>query len=427
MKKILAIFLSMVLIQSISTARDYTKLQKREIEHAQKYGSTNRYFENYNTNDYYNKKQFRVKDPKIIKLGTNYNVIPDDVYKTKLSSDEEEYETYEKQFKKVTWMNYNSQAQGRDYYRVYRVAERIIRANRLDYQSWRIAISRDTASFNAFSTESNCIVLNTSVIDTFIDNDDALAMIIGHELGHLLLGHLQRSVPDYSRLDRMERLAKAGNLPAYIHSSVLSRKILIDSKNMEYAADIEGAKLVSKAGYDLSKCSTALSFMETIGHDRRDYHSNHPDMRKRIESFNQNRAYFPTEIWKETGRYNIYKTNVLKVTASSDRASIVISPSEGDINPTVFYRPETMEELYTRFGYTAYLNGEFKKSLENFNKLFEIGSQNASAYLYASYSAEELYKKTNDEKYHKKAIYYINQAKQFDTNNKYINEQAESL
>ncbi len=427
MKKFLAILIGFMLVQSISMARDYTKLQKREMGHAQKYGSTNRYFGNYANNQTFAKKLVNVKDPKIINLGIKYNVISDDDYDKKLKEDEKEYASFEKGLKKITFTNYNAQAQGRDYYKVYRIAERIIRANRLDYQPWRIGITRESREFNAFSMSGNYIELYTSAIDSFIDNEDALAMIIGHEIGHLLLGHGQRKIPDYARMERMKRIAKAGNIAGYIHYAVLHRKILIDSKNMEYAADIEGAKLITKAGYDLNKAVGALTFMETIGHDRGDYHSDHPTTQRRIESFNQNREYFPVAIWKDMGRYNIYNTPVLEVTASSDRKSIVITSGEGNKNPSDYYRPETMEQIYTRFGYCAYINGNFKKSLENFDKLFESGSQNASAYLYASYAANELYKKTQDKQYRTKAINYIKQAEEYDPNNKYIKEQAESL
>lgn len=416
-----------MVLPAYSLARDYTKLQEKELKHAQKYGSTNRYFDNYQINQSFNTKKSYLKDPKIIKLGAYYTVISDDDYNSKLKADQKEYDVYERQFKKVNWTNYNSQAQGRDYYRVYRVAERIIRANRLDYQPWRIAIVRATADFNAFSTAANCIILYTSVIDSFINNDDALAMVLSHEFAHSLLGHSQRSLPDSVRMQRMYRLAKMGNAPASVAYAVYGRKKLIDSKNMEYAADIEGAKLACKAGYDLSKCIDCLSFMETLAHMTKDTYSDHPTTKKRIASFNQNRRYFPEDIWSDMGKYNICKTDVLEVTASSDRASIVISPSQGNIQPSTFYHPETMDELYTRMGYTSYLNGEFEKSLEYFDKLFDRGCQSASAYLYASYAAQELYKKSKDNKYKTKAVNYINQAKSFDNDNKYINEQINSL
>lgn len=427
MKKFLVLLAGLMLVQNVTIARDYTKLQIKEVQHAQKYNNVDKHFQNYETNEQFTNKRNTIYDPQIIKLGIDYTVVNNNDYAQKLKQDEKKYTEYSKNLNKVTFTNYNAQALGRDYYRVYRIAEKIIRANRLDYQSWRIGIARQAKEFNAFSSTGNYIELNSAIIDTFIDNDDALAFIIGHEFGHALLGHRQRKAPDYAKLERMRRLAQIGNAPAALHYTILARKILIDSKNMEYAADIEGAKLLAKAGFDLNKASDAIAFMTQLGEDTSDLRSTHPLSKRRLDSYNQNRRYYPEKIWKEVGEYNIYNTPVLDVTASSDRRSIVISPSDTKSKPSDFYRPETNEELYTRFGYTAYINGEFEKSLEYFNKLFEIGTKNETAYLYASYSANELYKQKGDKKYKKLAKDYIETAQRLDNKNKYIKNQANSL
>ena len=427
MKKFLVILLGIILIQNISIARDYTKLQIKEMQHAQKYNNAERHFKNYDVNQSFNYNT-SVYDPGVINLGVKFEPVNSEAYTEKLQQDEVKYEDIEKTFNKITWQNYNSQAKGRDYYKVYRIAERIIRANRLDYQTWRIGIVRNTTDYNAYAASGNCIILYTSVIDTYMDNDDALALVIGHEFSHILLGHSQRKYPDAAKLDRMKRLAMAGNELALIHAAVLNKKMLADSKNMEYAADTEGAKLIAKAGYDLNKASNSIVFMEQIGlEERGDRHSTHPLSERRLESYNQNRRYFPTKIWKEIGRYNIYNTPALEATASSDRCTFVISPSSEYTNPNDFYRPESMDELNIRFGYTAYLNGEFGKSLEYFDNLIKAGTRNETVYLYASYAAYELYKQTKENKYKNQAINYIKQAESINPNNKYINKQAEEL
>ena len=56
-----------------------------------------------------------------------------------------------------------------------------------------------------------------------------------------------------------------------------------------------------------------------------------------------------------------------------------------------------------------------------------MNNNNAAAYLYASYAADEQYKKTQQDKYKNIAVEYITKAKELDPKNKYIKEQAKAL
>lgn len=431
MKKLLIVAIIGFLSFNSAYGRDYAKLQIKEMKHAQKYGTTNKYYENaahvknVNNENLPTLANKNLKDPKILKLN-NYEIIDEDKYKVKLEEDNKIYAKIAKSFGVRNVDNYNAQAKGEDYYRIYRVAERIIRANNLDYINWRIAVYRDAESPNAYSTNMNYIAISTSIFDTFANNDDALAMLIGHELAHALLGHQQRRLNTLAKMDKCYQLSKAGDSTATLTYSVLRRKFLIDSKNMEYAADVEGAKLAAKAGYSLDNASELLSFLNTlpaIG----DFYSDHPDASKRIQNFNENRKYFVEEEWANVGKYNIYNSEVLDVNLSSDRKSIVISAPLEKLEPQKYYRPEKMDEIYVRLGYKSYLNGEYIKSLKYFEDLFEINQKNASAYLYASYVAESLYQLKNSKKLLEKAKNYAQKALELEPDNEYMKQQVEDL
>ena len=196
--------------------------------------------------------------------------------------------------------------------------------------------------------------------------------------------------------------------------------------NSFYQADIEGAKLAAKAGYDMDKGSKLLSYINALP-EYREYDSDHPIGKHRLENFYENRKYFVEDHWAEIGKYNIYNSEVMPVKFSSDRRSVYIGSSENEQSDGLYYHPETMEDVYLRFAYRAYLNGEFNKSNNYFKKYFDINQSNSIAYLYASYNAYADYKKSKNNSDLEKAKEYINRAKQLDKNNKYIEEQYNEL
>lgn len=77
----------------------------------------------------------------------------------------------------------------KDVYLLYRVVERMARANKLDSRPWRIGI---VASYdiNAFATESNLIAVYDGILDQLDGDPDALACTIGHEMGHHIKQHI---------------------------------------------------------------------------------------------------------------------------------------------------------------------------------------------------------------------------------------------
>lgn len=424
MKKFVVCMMMLAFASNAVVARDYAKLQIKEMKHAQKYGTTQTFLQAGQLSLTPNNPQILgIKDPKIMKIG-NYQKIDEKAYNQKLKSDEVKYEEYSKFLGKKASKQYRTQADAEDFYKLYRVAEKIIRANNLGYINWTIEIYKDAQSPNAYTTSTNHVAISTALFDTFADNEDALAMVVGHEMGHALLGHLKRNDKLIARMQRQKLLAKAGNTYAAAAYLALKRKYVIDSKNMEYAADVEGAKLAKKAGYNLNSASEVLTFFETMPRYDSEWRSDHPYPEKRIENLKQNAKYFP-EQWKELGEYNIYNSDVLPVKLSSDRKSMVISA--GTKTSGNFYKPETPAEIYARFGYMYYVNGEFSKSVEYFNKLFSIDKSNAPAYLYASYASEALYKNTGNKKYLQNAKDYASYALKLDPQNKYMLEQVDTL
>jgi len=78
---------------------------------------------------------------------------------------------------------------GETRYVVYRIAERIIRANKLEQYPWRIYFDLKPEEINASSGSANLITLETGLADSFNNDYSALAFVISHEMSHTMLFH----------------------------------------------------------------------------------------------------------------------------------------------------------------------------------------------------------------------------------------------
>lgn len=416
MKKILFFCAICFFTQAASEAKDYVKHHISEMKKSQQYSATNNYF--VATESVNNVENFEIKDPKLIKLG-GYEDISSTNLKAKKAKDEVEYKKIANFLASNKVNEYYMQAFGEDFYHVYRITERIIRANNLDFVNWRLSIKADE-EFNAYNSYVNSVTINTGAYDTFRNNDDALAMLIGHELAHGLLGHQKRKAKYIAKIERARRM----DSPAGYHIAVKHYKKA--SRDMEYAADVEGAKLALKAGYDLSRAKDLLAYMNTISGDTDEWNATHPNTEKRIASFNDNRKYFMEEEWKKQGEYNIYTSEVLNCEKSSNRNSIVINSGKSKIK-SAYYQPENLEQLYLRLGYKSYVNGEFKEAVKYFKDYIKINKGNYAVYLYASYANEALYKKTGKSGYLDSAKEFASYAKTLSPDNKYVIKQVLAL
>lgn len=77
-----------------------------------------------------------------------------------------------------------------DYYTLYRIVERLARANALDRSPWRVYISPQY-DINAYATQANLLAMHSGLLDLVAGDTDAIACIVGHEMAH----HVQNHIP----------------------------------------------------------------------------------------------------------------------------------------------------------------------------------------------------------------------------------------
>src|ERR1700737_4686888 len=128
----------------------------------------------------------------------------------------------------------------------------------------------DVSDINAFSTMGGYIYINEGTLD-FVQSDDELAGIIGHETGHIERRHMVTANNKASILNvifgvaslfiplvyRFGQLAQAG----------LQAKIARDDEN---EADKYGLMLMSRAGYDPDAMRSFMAHLGAVSESSRD-------------------------------------------------------------------------------------------------------------------------------------------------------------
>ena len=253
MKKMVAIAILLLMTTGVSNA-SYLDDQLKEVDKNVEYSTPDQHARMYNL-----KKEYAVevangvKNPELIKFA-DYKLIDDSLYDKKLKDDELKYEKSVLPALRKNTKTVNIEPEAVDFYNVYRIAERLIRANNLDYVNWRIAI-RKTEVSNAAAFDGNYIVINTGLYDSVYESEEGLAFVIAHEMAHHILGHPQRTQELNYSLDYFDSLIstakKSKSNTAGLNELVAeSRKLGIykEFRKMEYMADAEALTLITKAG-----------------------------------------------------------------------------------------------------------------------------------------------------------------------------------
>lgn len=429
MKKILVLLL-VLSVQTGVFATSHVDRQLKEVKKVQKYNSVKKLTRDHKSSTQLPNlapKNLKIKDPGLIKL-REYEKISEKDYTSKLSKDET---AYKKKIIPVLNKSINTtvnvDAAPVDFYKVYRVSERLIRANKLDYANWRIAIRKTMDDFNAYSSSTNLIIIHTALYDTFYNDEDALAFVIAHEMAHHILGHNERLMEINHKLAKMDKIGKSATedfTKAFDSMYKLGYQVKISNelKMSEYMADAEAVNMLIRAGYSVEKAMAVFNAIDTITLDTRFIITDHPAVEDRISSVKEN-MLFVNPNWVDEGRYNIYKSSILPCKKSSDRVSIVISKSE---NSADFYQPENLNDKLTRLAYISYKSGKMENAAKYFHKLSEI-SDDYAVYLYESYANEYLYKRTGDKKYLKRAKQAAILSSAVKSDDKYVQEQLQEL
>ncbi len=162
--------------------------------------------------------------------------------------------------------------------------------------AWEVVVFED-ASPNAFALPGNKIGIYTGML-TLVDNQDQLAAVIGHEIGHVLAKHSnERASQDMAVNQGLGMVQAFGNPQTAMGQTGMALLGLGAeygilkpySRTQESEADIIGVDLMAKAGFDPRQSVNLWQKMEqaTKGQQPVEFMSTHPAHATRIQQLEE--------------------------------------------------------------------------------------------------------------------------------------------
>jgi predicted Zn-dependent protease len=141
-------------------------------------------------------------------------------------------------------------------------------------------------SINSFATMGGFLYVNEGLID-FVQSDDELASVVGHETGHIERRHVITTQSKAEILQILFGLASLFSPLIYNFGGIAEAGIMAKiSREDELQADRYGLQLMSRAGYDPESMVTMMAHLAVLQDDKSDlltkYLQDHPDPKNRV-------------------------------------------------------------------------------------------------------------------------------------------------
>ncbi len=150
---------------------------------------------------------------------------------------------------------------------------------------YNIKIIKDT-DVNSFATLGGYVYINEGLID-FVNSDDELAGVIGHETGHIERRHVLTAASKAQALQLLFGVASLFSPFIYTFGNLMAAGAFAKiQRSDELQADRTGLQLMSRAGYDPDAMMTMLQHLNMLASQHSDlvtkYLQDHPAPDQRV-------------------------------------------------------------------------------------------------------------------------------------------------
>lgn len=162
-------------------------------------------------------------------------------------------------------------------YVLYRIVERLARANNLDEHPWRIIIADDN-DINAHASEANLMVIHFGLLDQTAGDASALACVVAHEMAHHT--HQHAAIWTSRRAEWQEEMELHDSEENYEEFAEKSAEL---RREQELEADSWGYRYAATAGFDTAGCLRGFDILSRLPEALVES-STHPAVPQRIET-----------------------------------------------------------------------------------------------------------------------------------------------
>jgi len=186
------------------------------------------------------------------------------------------------------------ESQNRDAYKLVRgITNKILRTGHVKYAdkfAWEVKIIDDNNTLNAFATPGGYIYVYSGLIK-YLDSEDQLAGVMGHEIAHSALRHSTRQMTKVYGLQVMLSIATGNAEPGLIEQLALGVVNLRFSRTHETEADKGSVKYLCGTSYDGAGAAGFFKKIQQEGGARQpEFLSTHPSPDKRVENIEKDAA-----------------------------------------------------------------------------------------------------------------------------------------
>lgn len=172
------------------------------------------------------------------------------------------------------------------------ITQKILNSGQVKHRDdfvWQVKIIDDDETLNAFCTPGGYIYVYTGLIK-FLDSEDQLAGVMGHEIAHADMRHSTRQMTKVYGISALVSVATGSADQGMIEQIALGLLNLRFSRNHETEADANSVKYLCPTNYDAAGAAGFFRKMEGKGGAPPEFLSTHPNPSNRVKNIDKRAA-----------------------------------------------------------------------------------------------------------------------------------------